>query len=160
MANKSLKYFMRKEMVEEQVVEVPGPATITDEKGEPVILSIKRINRARIDKIYDMYKSTSVAMDKKTKKPYISDGKIVMKETKDYNKALRHIVTEALVYPDLHDEEMMNFYNCVDVTEMPRVMFTSDEYMDIVEKVQKVLGLISDEAEGEEDEEDLEEAKN
>lgn len=43
MATKNLKYFMRPELKEEQIVEVPGP--IKDENGEPIMFQIKKLSQ-------------------------------------------------------------------------------------------------------------------
>lgn len=156
MVNKNLKYFMREELKTEEVIEMQGPETIKDENGKPVVFQMKRLSQERIDKIYDHYKTLRPAFDK-NKKPYVVDGKMVMREEKDYGKALRHVLVESLVYPDLHDEELLKFYNCTDVTELPRKMFTKAEYDVVINMLNKVLG-ISDETE-EEAEDDLEAAK-
>lgn len=158
MATKNLSYFMRKELKTEEIVEMAGPASIKDENGKPVVFQIKRLCRERIDRIYDHYRTLKPALDK-NKKPYVVDGKMVMREEKDYSKALRHVIAEALVYPDLRDEELMKFYNCIDVTDMPIKMFTQAEYAEVIKMVNLVLGIASDEDE-EEQEDDLESAKN
>lgn len=155
MERKSLSYFMRPELKQEEVVEVSGPGTIADEKGEPVVFQIKRLSQEHINKIYDNYKYMEVAMDKKKKQPYVVDGKIVMQETKDNRKAYRHVIVDSLVYPDLKNKELMDYFNCVDVTDMPLKMFTSAEYEYVAKIVNQVLGIGLD---GEEDE-DLEDAK-
>ena len=65
MATKNLKYFMRPELKEEQIVEVPGP--IKDENGEPIMFQIKKLSQRHIDKIYDRHKVIRNALDKKVK---------------------------------------------------------------------------------------------
>lgn len=159
MANKKLSYFMREDVKKEEIVDVPGPASIKDEQGEPVVFQIKKLKMERVNEIFAAYRKSEVYMDKKKKQPYVVNGKVVMKETSDNNKAFRHIMTEAVVYPDMHDKELMEFFDCVDVTEMPLKMFTSEEYGEIAKLVNKVLG-ISDEADEENEEEDLVDAKN
>jgi hypothetical protein len=103
-------------------------------------------------------------MDRKTTRPLVEDGKVVMKETKDNAKALRHVIVEALVYPDLKDKELMDFFHCADATEMPLKVFTNEEYGFVTNLVSGILGITeSDEEETDgktEDEADLEDAKN
>lgn len=156
MANKNLKYFMREELKTEEVISLPGPATIKDEDGQPVVFQIKRLSQEHIDNIYDKYKTLKPALDK-NKKPYVVDGKMVMREDKDFNRAFRHMMVEALVYPDLHDAELLQFYNCIDVTELPRKMFTKAEFEEVGKMINKVIG-VGEETE-EEAEDDLEAAK-
>lgn len=157
MKNKNLSYFMREELKNEDIVEIPGPESIQDENGDPVMFQIKRLRRERVDKIYDRYRTLKPALDK-NKKPYVVDGKIVMMEEKDYAKALRHVMAEALVYPNLRDEELMKFYDCIDVTEMPVKIFTQKEYSEVIKMLNHVLRI--DDEDEEEQKDDLETAKN
>lgn len=154
---KNLSYFMREELKNEDIVEMAGPDSIKDENGNPVVFQIKRLRRDRVDKIYDRYKTLKPALDK-NKKPYVVDGKMVMKEEKDYAKALRHVMAEALVYPDLRDEKLMKFYDCIDVTEMPVKVFTQKEYAEVIKMLNHVLGI--DDEDEEEQQDDLDSAKN
>lgn len=157
MSKKNLSYFMREELKNEDIVEIPGPESIQDENGDPVMFQIKRLRRERVDKIYDRYRTLKPALDK-NKKPYVVDGKMVMMEEKDYAKALRHVMAEALVYPNLRDEELMKFYDCIDVTEMPVKIFTQKEYSEVIKMLNHVLGI--DDEDEEEQQDDLESAKN
>lgn len=157
MKNKNLSYFMREELKNEDIVEIPGPESIQDENGDPVMFQIKRLRRERVDKIYDRYRTLKPALDK-NKKPYVVDGKMVMMEEKDYAKALRHVMAEALVYPNLRDEELMKFYDCIDVTEMPVKVFTQKEYSEVIKMLNHVLRI--DDEDEEEQKDDLETAKN
>lgn len=160
MSDRTLEYFMRSELKEEEVVEVPGPGTIKDENGEPVIFRIKRLSQEHINKIYDSYRTEKVAMDRKRKQPYVVDGKAVIQETRDNRRAFRHVIADALVYPDLRDEELMGFFGCFDVTEMPMKMFTAAEYDYIARMVNHVLGIAEEREREESTDGDLEAAKN
>ena len=156
MAAKDLSYFMREELKNEDVVEMAGPDSILDENGKPVVFQIKRLLRERVDKIYSHYRKLKPALDK-NKRPYVVDGKMVMVEEKDYAKALRHVMAEALVYPNLRDEKLMEYYGCIDVTDMPLKMFTQKEYAEVIKMLNNVMGL--DDEDEEEQEDDLESAK-
>ena len=86
---------------------------------------------------------------------------------KDDSAAFRHLMVEALKYPDLKNEELMKFYNCFDVTKMPELVFQSFEEFDYVSKIiMAALGLgeypETEEGTKEETEEEklLDEAKN
>lgn len=158
MANKTLKYFMREEAKQEAIVKVPGPDTIRDENGKIVDFEIKVLSNEKIVKINEMYKSRTPARDKKGNY-IIQNGELIFRSEKDNAKAARHIMVEALVYPDLKDPELMQFYKCNDITEMPFKVFpTGTEYAYVSKKVMEVLGMI-DPAETK-DEKDLEDAKN
>lgn len=153
---KDLKYFMREK--EAQVVTVPGPETFKDENGEVINLEIKVLTQTEIQKINDNYRKRSVALDKKGN-PYIALGEVVFKTEKDNARAVRHIIAEALVYPDLKDKKLMEYYGCVDITEMPYLVFSrADEFAHVSRMVMSVLGLSGEIVVG--DDETIEEAKN
>lgn len=159
MSKKDLKYFMREH--KEEIITVAGPATITDENGNVVDLEVKVLTQETITKINDNYRKRSIATDKKGT-PIIYNGEVVWKTEKDTARATRHILAEALVYPNLKDESMMAFYNCHDITEMPLKVFPkADEYDHVIRVVFAALGIGSFEAEeSEKGESEVEDAKN
>jgi hypothetical protein len=151
---KDLKYFMRERT--DEIVAVPGPDTILDENGEPIMLEVRVISSAEIRKISDSYRKRSIAFDKKGS-PYISGGEVIFKTENDGGRAVRHIIAEALVYPNLKDPELMAFYKCNDITEMPQLVFPkADEYAHVNRVVFAALGM----SQGATEEETLEAAKN
>lgn len=151
---KDLKYFMRSK--EPEVITVPGPETIKDDEGHVLPLEIKVLSQGEISKINDMYRVKSMATDKKGN-PLIFMGEVVWKTEKDSARASRHIIVEALQFPNLKDKELMEYYGCVDVTDMPLKVFPkADEYQHISRMVMQALGLASPVN----DDEDIEAAKN
>lgn len=153
-AKKDLKYFMRSK--EPEIVTVPGPKTITDEDGNVLPLEIRVLSQQEISKINDGYREKSIATDKKGN-PLIYMGEVVWMTEKDSARASRRIIVEALQFPDLKDKELMAYYGCVDVTEMPLKVFPkADEYQYVSKMVMQALGLMSPVS----DKEDLEAAKN
>lgn len=154
MAKKDLKYFMRS--TEAEVVTAPGPESFKDEDGNPIQFEIKVLTQAEINQINDNYRKRSMATDKKGN-PLIAMGEVVWKTEKDGAKASRHMIVEALQYPNLKDPELMKYYNCIDVTEMPLLVFSrSDEYQHVSRIVMQALGLAGSVS----DNEDIKEAKN
>lgn len=150
---KDLKYFMRSQ--EPEVVIVPGPSTIKDEEGNVLPLEIKVLSQETIIKINDSYRKKIMATDKKGN-PIIANGEVVWKTEQDVGRASQHIIVEALQFPDLRDPDLMKYYGCVDITEMPLKVFSrADEYRHVSRMVMKVLGLSN-----EIDDEELEAAKN
>lgn len=153
---KDLKYFMRQNDHPE-IVKAPGPETIKDADGNPIELEIRVLTQEEIRRINDGYRRRSIATDKKGN-PYINNGEIVWKTERDSDRAARHIIAEALVYPDLKDKALMDFYGCVDITEMPlKVFFRPDEYAHVSRVVFAALGIIDDTAQ---DDELVDDAKN
>lgn len=151
---KDLKFFMRE--LKDEIVTAPGPDTILDENGNPITLEIRVLSNADIQRITDAYRKRSIALDKRGN-PYIAGGEVVFKVDKDNARAVRHIIAEALVYPDLKDEKLMAFYKCPDITEMPLKVFPrSDEYAHVSRVVLAALGMGG----GTSEDETIEAAKN
>ena len=157
MANKNLKYFMREESKREQIFQVPAPDRFVDENGEVVQMEVKKLHNDTIARINDMYKSRTPMKDKKGNY-IIQNGEVVFKTEKDSVKATRHIIAEALVYPNLKDPEIMGFYGCADIADMPLKVFPdNDEFGYVSRKVLEILGLLDA---AEDNEREVEDAKN
>lgn len=157
MADKNLKYFMREDSKQEKIFQVPAPPRFVDEKGEVVQMEVKKLHNDTIAKINDTYKSRTPMKDKKGNY-IVQNGEVVFKTEKDRVKATRHIIVEALVYPNLKDPEIMKYYDCVDITDMPLKVFPdNDEFGHVSRKVLEILGLM-DAAES--NEREVEDAKN
>lgn len=154
MAKKDLKYFMRAD--EPEIVTVPGPESFKDEDGNVIQFEIRKLTQREIQEINDAYRKHGIATDKKGN-PLIANGEVVWKTERDSARATRHLIVEALQYPNLKDKELMDFYKCVDITEMPFKVFpNSDDYQYVMRLVMKALGLVS----GVDDSEEMEAAKN
>lgn len=154
MAKRVLKYFMRS--TEAEVVTAPGPESFKDEDGNVIQFEIKKLTQEEISRINDNYRKHSMATDKKGN-PLVANGEVIWKTEKDSARASRHMIVEALQYPDLKDPDLMKHYNCVDVTDMPLKVFSSaDEYQHVSRIVMQALGL----AATVNDDEDLTDAKN
>lgn len=154
MANKDLKYFMRSRKTE--IVRVPAPPGFKDENGEVIQLEVKQLTQEEINAINEMYHDRSMATDKKGS-PLTFNGEVIWKDERDNARAGRHILVEALQYPNLKDPELMKFYGVVDVTDMPLKVFASvAEYQHVTRAVMQALGL----SQLADDEEDLAAAKN
>ncbi len=151
---KDLKYFMRN--TETEIVTAPGPNSFKDENGKVIQFEIKVLSQEQINKINDAYRRKSMAIDKKGN-PLIAMGEVVWKTEKDTEKSVRHMIVEALQYPNLKSKELMDYYGCVDITDMPLKVFSkSNEYQHVLRIVMQALGMASEIN----DEEELEAAKN
>lgn len=163
MANKDLKYFMREQ--KEEVITVPGPESFKDDNGKVIDFEVRVLSGATVNKINDAYRKRSIATDKKGN-PLIFNGEVVWKTEKDSARATRHIIAEALVYPNLKDEKLMEYYGCHDIAEMPDKVFPkSDEFAHVSRIVFAALGIGTFPGEGEDGDEngvdsEIEDAKN
>lgn len=151
---KDLKYFMRSK--EPEIVKAPGPDSFRDDEGKVIEFEIRVLSQEEIMHINDGYRRRTMATDKKGN-PLIFNGEVVWKTEKDAAKASRHIICEALVFPNLKDKKLMEYYGCTDFTDMPLKVFPhSDEYQHVSKIVMQALGLASAVS----DEEELEAGKN
>lgn len=152
---KDMRYFMRNN--EPEIVTAPGPATFKDDEGNQIMFEIKVLTQEEIHKINENYRTHRIATDKKGN-PLVQNGEVVFRTERESLKATQHILVEALQYPNLKDPELMQFYNCVDVTEMPMKVFSkADEYDQVLRTVFAALGIGGFE---EDESETIDEAKN
>ena len=158
MAERTLAYFMRETAKKQEIVEVPGIESIKDENGHVVPFKIKMLTKKEIDDIYDKYRTRTMLCDKKGK-PIFNRGQAVFDINTDSNRALRRIIVEALVYPDLHNKELMEFFDCYDFSEMPLKVFPNPkEYDQVANIVLSALGIL--EEENDDSDTEVQEAKN
>lgn len=150
---KDLNYFLRENKPE--IVEIEAPSTIKDENEKPVMMQVRVLPQEEIDKIFDMYTYKRPEKDRR-KNPVVVNGEVAMRKDRDSQRAVRHLVAEALVYPDLHSEEVQNFFKCYELSEILYKVFPApDEYQYVVNSVLEVLGLTDDTQD-----DDVENAKN
>lgn len=154
---KNLKYFMRS--TEPEIVTAPGPASFKDEDGNVLMFEIKVLSQETITKINNNYRKRTMATDKKGN-PLVLNGEVVWKTERDANRASCHMIVEALQYPDLKDPDLMAHYGCVDITDMPMKVFSrSDEFAHVSKIVMAALGL-GPGTDADNDEKNLDDAKN
>lgn len=152
--SKNLSYFMREQS--EEIVTAPAPESFKDENGQRIEMEIKVLSNERIRKIQENYRKRSLVFDK-SGNPYVVNGEAVFQTENDVNRAMRHMIAEALQYPDLKSKELMDYYHCYDISEMPLKVFSkSGEYNYVFRTVMTALGVMT----GDTEEDPVEEAKN
>lgn len=154
----SMKFFMREELKKDEILEVPGLDTFCNEKGKPIPLQIKVLGVDEINKIRKNYTKTKIVLDDKGKRVFDKSGKPMMATECDNVAATNRMIVESLLVPNLKDPEMMEFYDCKDVVEMPMKVFKKPkDYAYVSEQVSNANGSGDDEMS---DDELIEEAKN
>lgn len=158
MSAKGLSYFMRETAKKQQIVEIKGLETIKDEDGNIVPFKVRLLNKKEIEDIYDQYRTRTMLYDRKGK-PVVNNGQAVFDVKTDSNKALRRVVVEALVYPDLHNKELMEYFECYEFADMPIKVFPDPkEYDYVVNSVLAALGVVDED--NNDSESEIEDAKN
>lgn len=156
MSNSSIKDFMRNRAKEEEVVDVLAPETFIDSDGKRVTIKLKRLSTNHINKIFEQYNYTRSAKDEKGNL-IIRNNRVVQENYSDFNSYLLRLIVDSLVFPDLHDKELMAFYGCVDVMDMPHAVFASNaEFSYVQDIILQLAGTIA----GEEADCIVKEAKN
>ncbi len=154
----SMKYFMREELKKDEVLEVPGVNTFCDDKGNPIPLQIRVLGVDEINKIRKNYTKTKIVLDDKGKRIFDKSGKPMMATECDSVAATNRMIVESLIVPNLKDPELMKFYDCNDVMEMPMKVFKKPkDYAYVSEQVSKANGADDEEMS---DDELIEAAKN
>ncbi len=119
---KNLRYFMREDTKEEKVVTIPGIDSIRDENGDIIPFEVRLLPQRKIQDITDNYRLRKLLLNNRGE-PFVVDGEAVFQSEYDSARAGRHVLCETLLYPDLKNPELMSFYGCFDITEMPLHVF-------------------------------------
>lgn len=134
----SLESFMLKEEVKE--VEYIASDKFKDSEGNPEKWKLRTINADENDALRKQcYKQVQV-------------GKRLKQEF-DTVKYLELLADKCIIYPDLHNVELQNFFGEMDsIKLLKRHLLNPGEYDDLMQKIQEINGYSLDEA--------IEEAKN
>lgn len=134
----SLESFMVKEEIKE--VEYVASKRFKNEEGQVEVWKLRSITADENDAIRkDCYKQIQVGKRMKTEF--------------DSVKYLELLADKCIVYPDLHNVELQNFYGEMDAIKvLKKHLLTPGEYDDLMAEIQKVNGYSIEDA--------VEEAKN
>lgn len=150
----SIKAFMRAELKEDVIVEIPGIKTFCDENGNPIPMKIRTITTEDLVRIRKACHIRKVAKDAKGK-PIFQNGSIQYDDQYDSNAMNDQMIAESMVFPDLHNKELLDFYGCNSAVELVHKLFRSlDDYTYITERINEASGITSD------GDEVIEDAKN
>lgn len=156
MAEKNLRYFMRKP--EEETVTVPAPESFVDEDGERLEMKLRILPVDETTKIMNSFKTKRIAVDKKGRPYNTASNEVIYKTDNDGIKAFNLLVAESLVSPSLKDEELRKFYNCYDDADMVFKVFSTAKDYEYISKV--IMDLYGMNREADDSEDLVEEAKN
>lgn len=150
----SIKDFMRDELKIEHIVEIPGVKTFSDSEGNPIPMKIRAITSGKLSELRNMARKRTIAKDRKGK-PIFQGGQIQYSEEIDSSYLSDVMIAESMVFPDLHDPELLKFYGEVEAVKLVHKVFSKiEDYQYIVGKISEISGLDKD------DDDLLEEAKN
>ena len=155
MANvSSIQAFMRPELKEDTIIEIPGIKTFSDDKGNPIPFKIRAITTADLTRIRKACHKRRPAKDAKGKLIF-QNGQLQYDDQYDGNEMSDQMIVQALIFPDLHSKELLEFYGVDDSIELVHKLFSKlDDYTYLIEQIQQASGISSD------GDEIIEEAKN
>lgn len=150
----SIKDFMREELKVDQVIEIPGIKTFCDKDGNPIPMKIKIITSGKLSELRAMARKRTIAKDKKGK-PIYQGGQIQYSEEIDTTLLTDAMIAESLVFPDLHDKELLAYYGEQEAVKLVHKVFAKiDDYQYISNQISEASGI------GRDADELIEEAKN
>lgn len=150
----SIKDFMRKELNEEQRIQIPGVKTFSDAEGNPIPITIRLITTSDLKQIRKACHIRKPAKDNKGKLVF-QGGQLQYDDQYDGNAISDEMIVQALVFPNMRDKELLDFYKCNSSVELVHKMFWRlDEYTYLIEKIQEASGIDAG------DDEIIDEAKN
>jgi len=150
----SIKAFMKAELKETPIIEIPGIKTFSDDQGNPIPLKIRAITTNDLSRIRKACHTRRLMRDAKNKVVF-QNGSPVYDDQYDGNAMNDQMIAQSLVFPDLHDKELLGYYKCNDAVELVHVLFSKlDDYTYITEQIQEVSGITTD------GDEIIEDAKN
>lgn len=150
----SIKDFMKDELKIDQVVEIPGIKTFSDKDGNPIPMQVRVITSGKLSELRKLATRRTMVKDKKGK-PVFQGGQIQFNEEIDSNYLTDVLIAESLVFPDLHDKELLAFYGEQEAVKLVHKVFARiEDYQYISEQISEVSGL------GRDTDEIIEDAKN
>lgn len=145
-----LKYFMRPEIKEAQdeIVEVEGFAPFADENGKLLPWQVRVLSRKEANAIREKYVKRRRVHDKKGNLVLSSNGEVAFETVTDVDGFNTHLLIEALVFPNLKDEDLQKYYGVSNSDDLVDVLFRDrDLYAHALEVVIKVNGATVDDDE-------------
>lgn len=159
-AKLSLSYFMN-EVPKEQTY--PAPERFVDDNGDRIDLVFRILSRTEIKEIRSNHRTRTYVKDSKGRPMFHADGSVAFDEQYDGEAAMKEMLVESLVYPDLKSAELRQFYDVLDNTDLLDKIFTFEEYNYVVRAFNIVHGVMKEEPENgtdKEDNSDISKAKN
>ena len=140
----SIKDFMKEELKVDQIVEIPGIKTFCDKDGNPIPMKIKVITSGKLSELRNLARKRTIAKDKKGK-PIFNGGQIQYSEEIDSTLLTDVMIAESLVFPDLHDKDLLNYYGEQEAVKLVHKVFAKiDDYTYISDQITEVSGLSRD----------------
>lgn len=140
----SIKDFMREDLKVDQIVEIPGIKTFCDKDGVPIPMKIRVITSGKLTELRNIARKRTMVKDKKGK-PVFQNGQVQYSEEIDTAYLTDVMIAESLVFPDLHDKDLLAFYGENEAVKLVHKVFARiEDYQYISQQITDASGLNSD----------------
>lgn len=123
----NFKNFMIEGLKKTEVLTFRGVDTFKDDNGNPVPLKFKQISKTEAEELRKNFTTKTPAVNKKGNY-IITDGRIVNDIEVDYAKYTDALIVETMIYPNLKDKELLDYYGVYAGTELLHILFKGKDY--------------------------------
>lgn len=124
-----------------EVLTFKGVDTFKDENGVPIPLKFKQISRNEVNEIRNKFKTKTPAIGKDGNY-IISGGRIINDVEVDIADFTDELIVKTMVYPNLKDKELMDYYNVYASTELLHKLFKGKDFEYVDSCSAQAAGLI------------------
>lgn len=110
-----------------EILTFKGVDTFKDSEGNPIPLKFKKLTEKEVEKLRKEFTTRTPAVDKNGKY-IIRNGRIINDIETDLDSFSDAIIAESMVYPDLKDKSLYDYYNVYSKIELLNVLFKGDDY--------------------------------
>ena len=137
----------------ERIMDVPGPPTLKDRKGERVTFRMRVLSEKEIRGIREIYTRRTIVMDKRGV-PHCNNAGEVMHSTEVKSEELiAHLLAASIVEPELLSKETREELGCTSVQDVVETVFSGrGEYQYMIQAFNALHGGGEMPADGEEEE--------
>lgn len=127
----NLSAFMRPEILERKPVKYVASKAFVDENGAPVEWELLAPTQKEADAI----------MESCTRRIPVNRARTQFTQETDRTLYLCRLVAASVVYPNLNDAELQNYYGVQCAEDLVRTMLSQGEYSDLMVKVNNLCGF-------------------
>lgn len=137
----NFKNFMLPELKEQSdIIAFKGVDTFKDKDGNPIPIKFRVPNRLEVREIRKKFERRTPAIDKDGNF-IIKNGAIVHNESFDFDEYTDELIVETMVYPNLNDTQLQEYYGVYAATELLHILFRNKDYKYIDSCCAQVVGF-------------------
>lgn len=126
---RSLKAFMREELLQREPVKYVASKRMKDDDGKPIEWELRVLTNDEVEEI----------VDRNTKRVPVKGTRDFKKET-DTEAVFLDVAVAAVTYPNLNDSELQEFYGAAGAEHLLKKLLTPGELTDLLLAAQQACG--------------------